>query len=338
MPRKSATALALATILAVGGTWWSPVSGQEKPAPTKKKSLPRTADGKPDLQGVWDFRTLTPLQRPKEYADRPVLSDAEAVEFERKNALNFDNREETPTTVQNGAKSSADVDRAYNDFWWDFGKKVVGTRRTSLIVDPPDGKIPPLTPEAQKRSAERAEAYSRAAFGPEDRGVGERCILGFNSGPPMLPSAYNNNVQIFQGDGHIALLNEMVHNARIIQMDGRPHLPGSVRQWVGDSRGRWDGDTLVVETTNFLGATAFPNSGPGLRLTERFSRTDADTLLYEFTVDDPATWTKPWTVQVPMERSAEPMYEYACHEGNYGMTNLLSGARAVDADAAKTTK
>jgi hypothetical protein len=287
---------------------------------------------------VWDFRTLTPLQRPKEYANQELLTDAEAAEFERKNALNFDNREETPTTVQNGTKSSADVDRAYNDFWWDFGKKVVGTRRTSLIVDPPDGKMPELTAEAKKRAAERAEAYSRAAFGPEDRGVGERCILGFNSGPPMLPSAYNNNVQIFQTDSHVALLNEMVHNVRVIPMDGRPHLPGSVRQWVGDSRGRWQGDTLVVETTNFHGTTAFPNSGPNLRLTERFSRKDGDTLLYEFTVDDPSTWTKPWTVQVPMKRSSEPMYEYACHEGNYGMTNLLSGARSVDAAAAQTTK
>ena len=144
----------------------------------------------------------------------------------------------------------------------------------------------------------------RAAFGPEDRGVGERCILGFNSGPPMLPSAYNNNVQIFQTGDHVALLNEMVHNTRIIPLDGRPHLPGGVRQWVGDSRGRWQGDTLVVETTNFHGETAFPNSGPDLRLTERFSRPDASTLLYEFTVDDPSTWTKPWTVQVPMKQSS----------------------------------
>jgi hypothetical protein len=252
--------------------------------------------------------------------------------------LNFDNREETPTTVQNGTKSSADVDRAYNDFWWDFGKKVVGTRRTSLIVDPPDGKMPPLTPEAQQRFATKMAAYSRAAVGPEDRGVGERCILGFNSGPPMLPSAYNNNLQIFQTDGHVALLNEMVHNTRIIAMDGRPHLPGQVRQWVGDSRGRWQGDTLVVETTNFLGETAFPNSGPNLHLTERFSRADADTLLYEFTVSDPSTWTKPWTVQVPMRRSNEPLYEYACHEGNYGMMNLLSAARAVEAGEAPTKK
>jgi hypothetical protein len=338
MNHPSTTAFAFATLLAVGAASSSPVAAQETAAPVKAKSLPRTADGHPDLQGVWDFRTLTPLQRPKEYANQATLTNAEAAEFERKNALNFDNREETPTTVQNGTKSSADVDRAYNDFWWDFGKKVVGTKRTSLIVDPPDGKMPELTPEAQKRAADKRAAYSRAALGPEDRGVGERCILGFNSGPPMLPSAYNNNVQIFQTDGHVALLNEMVHNARIIAMDGRPHLPGSVRQWVGDSRGRWQGDTLVVETTNFRGETAFPNSGPNLRLTERFSRADANTLLYEFTVDDPSTWVKPWTVQVPMTRSTEPMYEYACHEGNYGMMNLLTAARSVDGGEAPIEK
>ena len=273
---------------------------------------------------------MTPLQRPAEYAGKETLTEAEALEFERKNALNQDNRESKPTAVQNGQASSTDVDRAYNDFWWDFGKKVAITRRTSLILDPPDGKMPALTPEAQQRSAAKFAAYQRAAFGPEDRGVGERCILGFNSGPPMLPSAYNNNVQIFQTADNIVLLNEMVHNARIVPLDGRPHVSQQVRQWVGDSRGHWEGDTLVVETTNFLGETAFPNAGPGLRLTERFKRVDADVLLYEFTVTDPSTWTKPWTVQVPMMKSTQPLYEYACHEGNYGMTNLLLAARAVE--------
>jgi len=154
----------------------------------------------------------------------------------------------------------------------------------------------------------------------------------------MMPSAYNNNVQIFQTRDHVALLNEMVHNARIVPMDNRAQMPQSVRQWVGDSRGRWDGDTLVVETTNFLGETAFPNSGRDLHLTERFKRVDADTLLYEFTVDDPATYTRPWTVQMPMTRSNEPMYEYACHEGNYGMMNLLSAARSVEKESAPANK
>src|SRR5262245_22612645 len=234
---------------AIGLAIASSVAGQTSKASGGKQTVPRTADGRADLQGVWDFRTLTPLQRPTDLAGKDVLTDAEAVEYERKNALNQDNRESKPTTVQNGAASTTDVDRAYNDFWWDFGKKVVGTKRTSLIVDPPDGRMPALTPEAQERGKLRFAAYQRAAVGPEDRGVGERCILGFNSGPPMLPSAYNNNVQIFQTPDHVVLLNEMVHNARIVPLDSRPHISKGVRQWVGDARGRWEGETLVVETT-----------------------------------------------------------------------------------------
>jgi hypothetical protein len=169
---------------------------------------------------------------------------------------------------------------------------------------------------------------SRPAWGPEDRGVGERCILGFNSGPPMTPNAYNMNVQILQTPDHVVILNEMVHNARIVPLDNRPRH--KIPQWVGESRGRWDGDTLVVETSNFYENTSLRGSSPTMRLTERFKRVDADNLLYEFTVDDPLTWTKPWTAQVPMAKTAGPMYEYACHEGNYGMTGTLSGARAVE--------
>jgi hypothetical protein len=329
MRHRCVTTISLAVAIVIVAVGSTSVSGQGERAAAKRSAL-RTADGHPDLQGVWDFRTVTPLQRPDEYAGKAVLTDQEAVEFERKYARNQDDRENTPTTVQNGTASTRDVDRAYNDFWWDFGKKVVGTKRTSLIVDPPDGKMPPLTPEAQKRADVRKEAFQRPALGPEDRNIGERCILGFNSGPPMLPSAYNNNMQIFQNSDHIVVLNEMVHNARIVPVDGRPHVPQGVRQWTGDSRGRWEGDTLVVETTNFLGETAFPNAGPNLRLTERFKRVDADTLLYEFTVNDPTTWTKPWTAEIPMMKSNQSLYEYACHEGNYGMTNLLSGARAVE--------
>jgi hypothetical protein len=333
MRDRCVTTISLAVAIVIVAIGSTSVAGQGERAAVKRSAL-RTADGHPDLQGVWDFRTVTPLQRPDEYAGKAVLTDQEAVEFERKYARNQDDRENTPTTVQNGTASTRDVDRAYNDFWWDFGKKVVGTKRTSLIVDPPDGKMPPLTPEAQKRADVRREAFARPAVGPEDRNIGERCILGFNSGPPMLPSAYNNNMQIFQNSDHIVVLNEMVHNARIVPVDGRPHVPQGVRQWTGDSRGRWEGDTLVVETTNFLGETAFPNAGPNLRLTERFKRVDADTLLYEFTVNDPTTWTKPWTAEIPMMKSNEALYEYACHEGNYGMTNLLSGARAVEREPA----
>jgi hypothetical protein len=301
------------------------IAGQA--ASSKPRKVPRTVDGRPDLQGVWDFRTITPLERPAELGDKATLTAAEAAEFERSRARNQDDRTPTPGAKVNGAETNADVSRAYNDFWWDFGKKVVSTRATSLIVDPPNGQMPPLTPAGKKRSEERRAARERIALGPEDRGVGERCILGFNSGPPMLPSAYNNNVQIFQNGDTVVLLNEMVHNARVIPLDGRSHLPSTVRQWVGDSRGRWEGDTLVIETTNFGDETAFPNSSAKLRLTERLSRPDADTLLYEFTVNDPSTWTRPWTARVPMSLTTEPLYEYACHEGNYGMMNLLSAAR-----------
>jgi hypothetical protein len=301
-----------------------------------KSAIPRLADGKPDLHGIWDFRTITPMERPKELADKPTLTAEEVAEWERKNQRNQDNREATPVGVVNGQRSNADVERAYNDFWWDFGKNAVSTRRTSLVIDPPDGRIPALTPEGQKRAAARREARERPAHGPEDRGVGERCILGFNAGPPMNPSAYNNNVQLVQTPNHVVIYNEMVHNARVVPITNRPH--GTVPQWNGDSRGRWDGDTLVVETTKFYAETSFQNSGPTLKLTERFTRVDADTLIYEYTVDDPSIWTKPWTVQVPMTRSDELMYEYACHEANYGMENLLKGARYLEQHGTPATK
>jgi hypothetical protein len=296
---------------------------------------PRTADGQPDLQAVWDFRTVTPMERPKELGDKAFLTEEEAAEFERKAVSERDadqHREQTTTErgVVNGTEETNDVALAYNQFWWDRGTKVIGTRRTSLVVDPPDGRIPALTTEGSKRVEALDKLRERPAEGPEDRSVGERCILGFNSGPPMVPAAYNQNVQIFQIPGYVVLYNEMVHNARIVPLDGRSHLGGNLRQWTGDSRGRWEGDTLVIDTTNFLGETAFRGSSAKLHLIERFRRVAADTLLYEFTVDDPTTWTKPWTVQIPMRKSELPIYEYACHEGNYGMFGILSGARAIE--------
>jgi hypothetical protein len=317
-----------ATIPAAGQ---APAAGRAGASAPKRSAVPRTPDGRPDLQGIWDFRTITPMQRPTDLGDKAVLTEQEAAEFEVKNQRNQDNREATPAGVVNGQASNSDVERAYNDFWWDFGKRIVSTKRTSLVVDPPDGRIPPLTDPAQKRATSRREARERPAFGPEDRGVGERCILGFNAGPPMLPSAYNNNVQVVQTRDYVVIHNEMVHNARIVPLDGRPH--GSLPQWNGDSRGRWEGDTLVVETRTFSGETAFQNSSETLQLIERFTRVDADTLIYEFTVTDPSTWTKSWTAQVPMTRSDEMIFEYACHEGNYGMSNLLKGARFIEKEA-----
>jgi hypothetical protein len=216
---------------------------------------------------------------------------------------------------------------------------VVETLRTSLIVDPPDGRIPALTQAGQERMDARAR-YRREhpADGPEDRGLTERCLLWPTAGPPMLSSAYNNNYRIVQGPGYVAILVEMVHDVRIIPVDGRPHLPQNLRQWMGDSVGHWEGNTLVVETTNFSDQTSFRGSSPNMKLTERFTRVDGDTLMYEFTVEDPDAFTKPWSAQVPMQKFEGPLFEYACHEGNYGMTNLLAGARAEEKAAAKAGK
>jgi hypothetical protein len=225
---------------------------------------------------------------------------------------------------------------SYNQFWFAGGTTVAGTRRTSLISDPPDGQLPAYTAEGEARMAARADARGRNA-GPEDRDVDERCILGFNSGPPMLPGAYNNLVQLFQVPGYVVILNEMVNDVRVIPLDGRPTLPSHIRQWKGDSRGHWEGETLVVETRNFRDiGTAHPAPnmellealGPQLHLTERFSRRDGDTLLYAFTIDDQTAFAQPWSVETTMTKTPDPLYEYACHEGNYGLFNILAGAQA----------
>jgi hypothetical protein len=299
--------------------WLAVLAGSTLPA-QRAWTPPRTPDGQPDIQGVWTNGTLTPMERPAGLAGKPFLTEAEAAELERKTAESRVDRPPPPGDPG-----------GYNEFWWDRGSKVVATRRTSLILDPPEGRIPPLTPEAQKRAAERA-AYNRehAFDGPESRSLQDRCLLFQTAGPPMLPAGYNNHYQIVQGPGYVAILVEMIHDVRIIPLDGRPHLPHNIRQWKGDSRGRWEGQTLVVETTNFSGNTSFRGSGPGLRLVERFSRPGQDTLLYEFTVDDPASFTRPWTAQLPMARASGPLYEYACHEGNYAMVNILGGARAAE--------
>ena len=312
---------------AVAGLLAAPISaaaqaGDGNPAP------PRTPWGAPDVQGVWDFRTITPMERPADLGDTAVLTEAQAARVEAETAAAQAARDtETPfDTVGN-----------YNQFWFDPGATVIDTRRTSLVVDPPDGRIPEKTPEAAARYAAGTEAgrgLRRHTPTPggfvEDLGPGGvqvRCILGFNSGPPMTPGGYNQNVQLLQTPDRVVILNEMIHNARIVPLDGSP--PGDVPQWAGNSRGRWEGDTLVVETTGFLRETAFQSglTGSSLRLTERFTRAAPDVLLYAVTVDDPTVWTRPWTYEIPMRRSEHPLYEYACHEGNYGLYNILAGAR-----------
>jgi len=304
-----------------------PVSVAVKPAsaPSKTSTLPRTADGRADLQGLWDFAQLTPLERPSEFAGKDAVTEEEAEEFAQK-------RIETTHKDKRDGGAAADVERAYNDFWWDFGTRIA--KQPSLVVDPPDGRIPALTKEAQDRAALRRNRYDDI----EERPLAERCILGFNSGPPMVPSAYNNNVQIVQTRDHVVIVNEMIHSARIVDLNGRPHPPAAMRFLTGDSVGRWEGDTLVVDTTNFSQDGGFRGATTNLHLVERFTRVDTDTLRYEFTVDDPATWTKKWSASIPMTRSDELMFEYACHEGNYGLVGVLKGARYQDREAAKTPK
>ncbi len=287
-------------------------------------SIPRTADGRPDLQGIRTNSTVTPLERPADLADREFLTVEEAAEYARRA------RERTHAD-RRSADPEADLRTGYNDFWWDRGTATVTTRRTSLIVDPPDGRIPPLTPAARERAAERAEARRlRPADGPEDRSLADRCITRGNNGPPMLPAGYNNNYQIVQSRDHVVILIEMIHDVRIIPVGEGPHLHDRVRQWLGDSRGQWEGDTLVVETRNFTDRTHFRGAGGNLRVLERFTRTDAHTLLYEFTVDDPESFTSTWSGEIPMMRAEGPLYEYACHEGNYSMANILAAARAAE--------
>ncbi len=294
----------------------------------KTTTVPRTPDGKPDLQGIWNNATLTPLERPAQYAGKATLNEQEAARFEKEelSSVNADRRDGSTLT---------DVNRAYNEFWRDRGK-ITPDRRTSLIIDPPDGRVPPLTPAAQRRAASLAAENRGHEFdGPENRSLAERCIAVPNAGPPMMPANYNANYQIVQSAGYVALLSEQVHDVRIIPTDGRPHIPQEVRQLLGDARGHWEGNTLVVETTNFTDRTSFRGAGEHMHLTERFTRTGADTMMYEFTVDDPETFTRPWTARIPMTKVPGPLFEYACHEGNYGLAGSLAGARAEEAAAKK---
>jgi hypothetical protein len=292
-------------------------------AKQKPYTAPRTADGQADIGGVWTNVTITPLERPAELAGKPYFTKEEAAAYEKR-ILEQSNRD------RRDGPAEADVTRAYNEAWWDRGTKVVPTLRTSLIVEPSNGRLPALTPAAQEAARKRNEALARPAEGPEDRLIRERCIVGDNAGPPMMPSAYNNNFQIFQTREYIAILSEMMHDVRIVPLDGRPHPPSNVRTWMGDSRGRWDRDTLIVETTNFNGKISFRGSDENLRVVERFTRTAPDVILYEFRIEDPTAFVSPWSGEVPLKATGGPIYEYACHEGNYGMEGLLAGARAAE--------
>ena len=312
-------------------------SGQT-PARTSSTSrayaVPKTPFGQPDLEGVWENNNATPLQRPAAWADKTTLTDAEvdkirraSQQLEQSGDALFGDELILDTIEGKQASASHDTETGnYNAFWLpgrDFDN------RTSLIVDPPNGRIPPETPEAQKRRAAAAERRRlHPADGPDSRGLTERCIT---FGVPRFQAAYSSVYQIVQSPTHVVFNMETIHDARIIPLDNRPHLPEQMPQWLGNSRGRWEGGTLVVETRGFSPKSNFLNSSSGLRLVERFTRSAADTLQYEVTMSDPTTWTRPWTVRIPFKRIDEPLLEYACHEGNVGMFGILSGARKQEA-------
>ena len=316
--------------------------------PAAAQSVPRTPWGQPDIQGIWDFRTITPLERPTALADKEFLTAEEAANLEQETV---DRNERLLERDARRTEVTASVDQGedgapgfYNNFWLDGG--TTSTGRTSLVIDPPNGRIPPLTAEAQQAvEARRAYLRDHPADSWLDRNTSDRCIVGFNAGPPITPLGYNQNVQVFQTPDRVVLVTEMVHTPRVVPLDGRPALNSNIRQWSGDSRGRWEGDTLVVETANFkderrwipLGtAPAGTGSSANMTLVERFTRVDVDTLEYTFTVTDPEIWTSPWTASQPMRRTDIPMFEYACHEGNYSMEGILAGARAEERAAAQS--
>ena len=354
--------LSRAAALAIVGAalWFAPAAAGQTASQT---SGPRTPDGTPDLQGTYDLATLTPIERTpgtplilnKDEARR--LEQAVALRSAQGNAPAAADRAAPPKGGDGSPGPYGNVG-GYNNFWLDPGSRytvIDGQARASLIIDPPDGRVPPMRPAASERNAARRVAFTsdqraneddpgfegpNAYNDPEQRPLGERCLVGFSStsGPPMLPTYFYNNLhQIVQTPTRIMILTEMVHDARIVRMN-EPHLPARIRKWLGDSVGRWEGDTLVVDTTNFTDKTRFRGSSEQLHVVERFTRLDPKTLRYQFTVDDPTTWDRSWTGEYAWPSTDERLYEYACHEGNYALGNILRGARLKEKDeAGKTT-
>jgi len=324
------TLCVLALVIAIGSLTPVAVEGQAQTSTNKYQTStnkttaartaktwtqPRTPWGDPDLQGItWNYATITPFERPGEFAGKDVLTDDEVAEFEKQT---LERRRATQQTA--------------GQDWWDPGTKVMPTRQASLVVDPPDGRVPPMSPEAQKQAAARAKARRDrgAADSPEVLNLNERCIVGAAAGPPIVPGPFNNDIEFIQTRDYIVIFTEMIHQARIVPMDGRPH--GNVRDWMGDSRGHWEGNTLVVDTINFTDRTNFRGSGERLHLVERFTRVNETSLNYEFTADDPTTWTRPWTARIPMRKIDGLIYEFACHEGNArSLEGIFSATRAEE--------
>ena len=312
----------------------APRAGETPTAATNWKA-PRTPDGQPDLEGVWDTASMTPLERPAELGSKEFYTAEETAAYEKKRAqdLNRDRRDGSAET---------DLGRAYNEAWFDRGAQLASDRRTSRLIDPPNGRFPAMTPAAAKKYKDmHAWLEQHADDGPETRALPDRCLIFSQSGPPFLPGNYNNYYQIVQTPGVVTILSEMAHQARIIPVSGgtagQTHLPQQIREWAGNSVGHWEGETLVIETTNFrasdqsrFGVQYDGMSDENLRVTERLTRTGPHTITYRATVFDPTVYTQPWTVEFPMERTQNPVLEYACHEGNYAMTGILAGARAQE--------
>jgi len=333
----SMAALLLATVPAAGQTT-AAQKAKTAAAVNRRWTPPRTPDGQPDLQGVWTNNSVTPLQRPKELSGKEYYTEAELAQLQKRerDRLALDDVEGEPPANHSGVEGApaenVHYDHAQFGLDW-LQSRVAWNRRTSLIVGP-EGTIPPLTPEARKRLAEIAAKEKGHEFdGPENRPLAARCIARPSGGPPLLPTRYNSNLQIVQGPGYVAIETEEIHDVRMIPTDGRPHLPKNIHQWMGDSVGHWEGNTLVIDTTNFTDLNPFPGA-QNLHVIERITRADEDTILYEFTVEDPGMWTKPWSGEVPIKKISGQLYEYACHEANYGLANTLHGARVAEAQAA----
>jgi hypothetical protein len=343
---STVTAAVLLTVVSVAGqTPATPAgaSASSKASTSSKRGIvPRTPDGRPDLQGVWYIATLTPMERPATFAGKAALTEAEANAFVA-NATSRGNQD-----AQQPGTGPYNRIISYNDFWLDRGSmltRVNGEYRTGMVVDPPDGKLPPMTEEAKARFSRPRVGPGSADTGcypglpcadnPEDRPISERCLMGVHSaGPPRLPGVYGNFNQIVQTNGYVTILNEMNHDARIIPVN-RAHLPPEMKPWMGDSVARWDGETLVIETTNIRNESRFRGTSEELRVIERLTRADVDTLVYRFTVDDPKTWTRPWTAEYAWVKSDQPVLEYACHEANYALGGILRGERMREKEAAE---
>ena len=316
---KQRSTLFVATLLAVVII---PQLGLTQSSNTSIYTAAKTPWGHPDFQGVWDRRTITPLERPERLAGKAFMTPEEIIAYERESAARADGRPLDALRAGISVHDPQDLD---------YGSTVLATGQTSLVVDPADGRIPAYTQAANDRATVAAafRASRGSADSWTDRTLNERCMTwGMPQG--MLPQAYNNNIQIIQTKNEVMILTEMVHDARIIPLDGRPHIPANITQWHGDARGHWEGETLIIETTNFSAKSSFRRSSSNLHLQERYTRIDDDMLQYEFTVSDDTTWEQPWSVSFPMVRGGEPIYEFACHEGNYGLLNILRVARNLE--------